>query len=107
MMLQLSTNDWNVSAGDANANEGFHSIQIRNCQNPRKMAMASSLGQAPFQSLRPKETFGAAGTSSASSPAVSARSSTAMAAHLVLEPIGDDPRAVGDIERVESPRALD
>src|ERR1700738_4277318 len=107
MMLQLSTKDWNVSVGDANANDGFHSTQIRNCQKPRKMAMARSFGHAARQILRPTAARGATGTSSASSPAVSARSSTAMAPHLVLEAGGDGGGEPGDVERVEASGSFD
>src|SRR6478752_3432125 len=107
MMLQLSTSDWNVSAGDANANDGFHSIQMRNCQKPRKMAMARSFGHAPFQILRPSETFAAIGTSSASRPDVSARSSMAMPTHLVLQTVSDGPRLLGDLGGVEAARSVD
>src|SRR6476620_6722295 len=107
MRLQLLNSVENVSSGDAKAKDGFHSIQMRNCQNPSTIAIASSLGQAALQTRLPSEHFGATGTSSASRPAVSARSSTAMAPHLVLEPVGDDPRAIGDVERVEAPRPLD
>src|SRR3954453_18110748 len=107
MMLQLSTSDWKVSAGDANANDGFHWIQIRNCQKPRNRPMASSLGHAAFQIRRPTDTFGATGASSASSPAVRLRSSTAMASPLLLEPVGDGGGQAGDGERVEPARTLD
>src|SRR4051812_43212545 len=107
MMLQLSTSDWNVSAGDANANDGFHSIQMRNCQKPRKIAMARSFGHAPFQIRRPREAFGATDTSSASRPDVSARSSTAMPAHLVLQAVGDGPRLLGDLGGVEPTGSVD
>src|SRR3954454_4157928 len=107
MMLQLSTSDWKVSAGDANANDGFHWIQIRNCQKPRNRPWAGGWGHAAFKFRRPRDTFGATGTSSASSPAVSVRSSTAMAADLVLEPVGDRRRQTGDVERVEPARPRD
>ena len=52
--LQLLNSVENVSSGDANANDGFHSIQIRNCQNPSTIAIASSFGQAVFQIAPPQ-----------------------------------------------------
>src|SRR5262245_60999320 len=107
MMSQLSNNVWKVSAGEASWNDGFHSIQIRNCQMPRKIAMARSFGHVDFQILRPRDTFGTIGTSSASRPAVSVRSSTAMPADLLLEAVGDRASEVGDVEGVEAAGPLD
>ena len=89
-MLQLSTSDWNVSAGDAKANDGFHSIQMRNCQNAEEDGDGEELRPRAFPDPRgPARPSAAMGTSSASRPDVSARSSTAMATHLVLETVGD------------------
>src|SRR4051794_35240202 len=104
---QLLNRVENVSSGEAKANDGFHSIQIRNCQNASTMAIASSFGHADFQIRRPRDTRGATRTSSASRPDVSARSSTAMPAHFLLEAIGDCPRLLGDLGRVEAAGSVD
>src|SRR5690242_5384134 len=105
--LQLSKSAVNVASGDANWYGFFHSIQIRNCQNASTIAMASNFGHAAFQIRAPRETRGAIGTSSASRPDVSARSSTAMTTHFLLQAIRDRARLFRNLGRIEATRPGD
>src|SRR2546428_6360307 len=113
--------------GPGSTYSGFRWAQTTACQPKKNSPMAVSFGQRPSQARARGPRAGAMGTSRASRPAISASRSvrtggscvpwgrlveppsisSAMAAHLLAEPVGDRAGQVGHLGVVGAPWAGD
>src|SRR5687768_10090708 len=97
--------------GPGRTYSGFQCDQTINCQPRKNSARAASFGQSPSQTRENRLFAVSMGMSRASSPAISASCSlrgassmsSAMAAHLLAEPVRDRAGKGGHLGVVEAP----